>query len=92
MGNTEHPDNIENTLCILIHWFLTATLILQINKMRHQNIKCAQVHYSLLVQRMNEQREVDLNLQTPKQITNRKYLVLHTQSQRVQQLLHKILV
>lgn len=60
--------------------------------MRHQNIKCAQVHYSLLVQRMNEQREVDLNLQTPKQITNRKYLVLHTQSQRVQQLLYKILV
>lgn len=33
-----------------------------------------------------------LNSQTPKQITNRKYLVLHTLLQRVQQLLHKILV
>lgn len=88
--NTEHPDNTENTLHVLIHWFLTTTLILQINRMRHQNVKCAQdiINY-LFNEWMNKG---SLNSQTPKQITNRKYLVLHTLLQRVQQLLHKILV
>lgn len=46
---------------------------------------------SLINSSMNEwTKRGRLNLQTPKQITNKKYLVLHTQLQRVQQLRHKM--